>query len=120
MLSTLPISDRNSICTDAAHLNVPARTKSLQSGKPIGEPACTHQSSGRLGSRFLGGHIPDEAGPQAGIRHAIGSSLLGKAVPTRQLGGRCDLHLAHLLVATDGAQIAVMSPGNELPIGQAL
>src|SRR6266436_4421186 len=97
-------------------LNVPARTKGLQSCKAISEPTGTHQRSRRLGSCFLGSHIADEAGPQARIGHPVARSLLGKALPTHQFPGRRHLHLAQLLVATDGAQIAMMGPVNEVPI----
>src|SRR5439155_18701208 len=98
-------------------LNVPAWAKGLQGRKAIGEPAGTHQGSWRLLGQLQSGHIPDEAGPQAGIRCAIASSRLDKALPSRQLVNCCDLHLAYLLVALDRAQIAMVRPIDELPIG---
>ncbi len=45
-------------------------------------------------------------------------SLLGKAVPTRQLPSRRHLHLAYLLVATDRAHIAMMRPVQEPSVGK--
>ena len=92
----------------------------MQGRKAIGEASRTHQSSGRLGGRLLGGHIVDEARPQTSIGHPIAGRLLGQAVPTRQLPSRRHLHFAHLLVALDRPQVPMVGPVDELSTGQAL